>query len=272
MARAPARVRVSAVGGPAKVSFDADLNACAALVERGDPLRFRCAMAAPVAARRVLFPLYALNVEVSRAPWVTQETMIAEMRLQWWRDALEEIAGGGAVRRHEVVTPLAAVLSPDHARLLDATIAARRWDIYREPFEDEAHFAHYIDQTSGHLMWIAASTLGHAEETTVRRAAYASGIAAWLRAIPELEAAKRVPLLDGTADGVRNLATIALSRLRQARRARATVSPPARPALLPAAAAGPVLKAASGDPSRVADGTLPEPALGFTLRAATGRW
>ena len=35
-------------------------------------------MAAPVAARRVLFPLYAFNVEVARAPWVTQEAMIAE--------------------------------------------------------------------------------------------------------------------------------------------------------------------------------------------------
>ncbi|MDF1726920.1 MAG: phytoene synthase, partial [Sulfitobacter sp.] len=32
------------------MSFDDDLNACAALVERGDPLRFRAAMAAPVAA------------------------------------------------------------------------------------------------------------------------------------------------------------------------------------------------------------------------------
>ena len=70
------------------------LNACAAIVERGDPERFMAAMAAPVEARRVLFPLYAFNVEVARAPWVTEEPMIAEMRLQWWRDALEEIAHG----------------------------------------------------------------------------------------------------------------------------------------------------------------------------------
>jgi phytoene synthase len=42
------------------------LNACAALVERSDPDRFRATMAAPVAARRVLFPIYAFNVEVTR--------------------------------------------------------------------------------------------------------------------------------------------------------------------------------------------------------------
>ncbi|MCB1311397.1 MAG: squalene/phytoene synthase family protein, partial [Sedimentitalea sp.] len=70
------------------MSLGADLDACAGLVQRGDLERFMATMAAPVAARRVLFPLYAFNLEVARAPWVTQEPVIAEMRLQWWRDAL----------------------------------------------------------------------------------------------------------------------------------------------------------------------------------------
>ena len=73
--------------------------ACAGLVERGDPDRFLAVMAAPPAARARLFPLYAFNLEVARAPWVTQEPMIAEMRLQWWRDAVEMLAGDGPVAR-----------------------------------------------------------------------------------------------------------------------------------------------------------------------------
>ena len=140
------------------MSFSAELNACAALVERADPDRFLAAMAAPVAARRVLFPLYALNIEVARAPWVTEEAMIAEMRLQWWRDALAEIAAGGQVRRHEVVTPLAEVLSPERAAQMDEMIAVRRWDIYRDAFEDVAHFERYIDQSAGTLLWAAATS------------------------------------------------------------------------------------------------------------------
>jgi phytoene/squalene synthetase len=68
------------------------LEACAALVERSDPDRFRVAMAAPPAAREVLFPLYAFNLEVARAPWATREPMLAEMRLQWWRDQVEAAA------------------------------------------------------------------------------------------------------------------------------------------------------------------------------------
>ena len=76
------------------MALDDDIAACARLVARGDLPRFRATMAAPVELRRMLFPLYAFNLEVARAPWVTAEPMIALMRLQWWRDALGEIGGG----------------------------------------------------------------------------------------------------------------------------------------------------------------------------------
>ena len=256
------------------MTWSDDLNACAGIVERGDPLRFRTAMMAPVAQRGALFALYAFNVEVSRAPWVTQESMIAEMRLQWWRDVLEEIAEGGPVRRHEVATPLAEVLSPAQAKVLDELVAARRWDIYRDPFEDAADLARYIDQTAGHLMWVAASLLGKAEEATVRRAGFAAGIGTWLRAIPALEAAGRVPLLDGTPNGVAALAGEGLTALADARGGRAAVARAATPALLLATAAQPALQAAQRTPQAVVEDALPLPetGLGFTLRAATGRW
>jgi phytoene synthase len=112
------------------------LQACADLVARGDPDRFRAAMATPPEARAVLFPLYAFNLEVSRAPWVTEEPMIAEMRLQFWRDVAEEIGQGARPRAHEVCAPLAAVVRAEDGALLDGLVAARRWDIYKDAFED----------------------------------------------------------------------------------------------------------------------------------------
>ncbi|MBK0329420.1 squalene/phytoene synthase family protein [Rhodobacteraceae bacterium F11138] len=258
------------------MKFDADLTACAELVRRADPDRFMAAMAAPPPARRVLFPVYALNVEVARAPWVTQETMIAEMRLQWWRDALGEIAIGKQVRRHEVVTPLASILNPELAAQADEMIAVRRWDIYRDPFEDEAHFHRYIDQSAGTLMCLAACGLGQADTGVVRDFAFAAGIAGWLRAIPDLEARKRVPLLDGTPDGVRALAQLGLDKLAQARARRGAVSPQAAPALLAGWQAETVLKQALQDPGRVSAGNLgtseARKRLGLMLRSATGRW
>ena len=255
------------------MEFDADLIACAGIVERADTLRFRATMAAPLEARRVLFPLYAFNIEVARAPWVTQEAMIAEMRLQWWRDVCEEIAKGEPVRRHEVATPLAAAITTDDARLLDGLVAARRWDIYRDPFEDAAHFDAYIDQTAGNLMWVAARRLGQADERTVRDAAYGAGVAAWLVAIPRLVELGRVPLLDGTEEGVAKLADQALKRLHRARRNRDRVSKASRPAMFSVAASDRVLQSAIARPSRVREAVLP-PLDRFALswRAVSGRW
>ncbi|MDW4497564.1 squalene/phytoene synthase family protein [Sulfitobacter sp. D35] len=258
------------------MTLSTDVLACARIVESADPHRFRAAMVAPLAARTVLFPLYAFNVEVSRAPWVTQEPMIAEMRLQWWRDVADEIGQGGPVRRHEVATPLAEVIAPDRAHLLDALVAARSWDIHRDPFEDHDHLATYIDATAGNLVWAAASALGPADEHTVRDAACAAGIAAWLCAVAELEARGRIPLVDGTPEGVRRLARSALDRLARARRNRGTVSRAARPALNSVAGTTRILRAAARDPARVADGRLTSDAAlaGFSLalRTATGLW
>ena len=133
-----------------------DIAACAEIVRRADPERFRAVMAAPVAARERLFPIYAFNVEVARAPWVTAEPLIAEMRLQWWRDALAEIAAGGPVRRHEVATPLAQAIRAGDVVLLDALVEARRWDIHRDPFADMQAFRAHIAATSGNLLLVAA--------------------------------------------------------------------------------------------------------------------
>lgn len=251
-------------------------EACAALVERGDPDRFIAIMAAPVAARRVLFPIAAFNVEVSRAPWVTEEPMIAEMRLQWWRDALEEIADGKLVRRHEVVTPLAEVITPKQASRLDRLVAMRRWDIYKEPFEDAGHFETYLDATAADLMVVSAQALGDASAEVVRGFGWGAGLANWLRAVPELQARGRVPMVDGRPEAVKLLAARGIALIQEARARRAAVSVPARAALLTGWKAETVLRKAASNPAAVLAGALdPSPArakLSLMVKAATGRW
>ena len=185
--------RIRSHGWGDSLSVSDDLMSCAGIVQKGDPDRFTAVLAARPAARDVLLPIYAFNVEVARAPWVTQESMIAEMRLQWWRDALEEIAAGGRVRKHEVVDALADAITAEDAQLLDGLVAARRWDIFSDSFEDADHLVEYLDATAGHLMWVAARRLGHAPEQVVRDFAYASGVAGWLQAAAELESRGRRP-------------------------------------------------------------------------------
>lgn len=256
--------------------FDADLVACADIVRRGDPSRFHATMAAPVAARRALFPIYAFNIEVARAPWVTQEPMLAEMRLQWWRDALEQIRSGEGARRHEVVMPLARVLDDSAITCLDALIAARRCDTARAPFETDDDLRAYLAATSGNLMQVAARALGPAPEDVVQNAGLALGVANWFRAIPRLEAAGCRPLPDGRPEALRGWARDGLASLARARAARSQVSRAAGAALLPLWEAGPILRAALRDPRKVGKGTLePAPARSRAIllaRAMTGRW
>jgi hypothetical protein len=224
----------------------------------------------------VLFALYAFNIELARAPWASQEAMIAEMRVQWWRDIGAEIAEAKPVRRHFVATPLGRLLQPELAVQIDAMAEARRWHIYTDPFQDQAEFDAHIDATAGSLMWMAAASLGAADEDAVRDFAYGAGVAAWLKAIPELEKNKRVPLLDGTADGVRALAAGALERLRRARANGGKVSKEAGVALLAGWQAEALLKQAVREPHRVAEGELGQSEFrrraGLMWRAALGRW
>jgi phytoene/squalene synthetase len=255
--------------------------ACAALVERGDPDRFLAVMAAPVAARAPLFALYAFNLEVARAPWVTQEAMIAEMRLQWWRDTVAALAEPGPVRAHEVVAPLAEVVRGQRLPLavMDRMIEARRWDIYREPFQDRAAFDSYLEDTGAGLMWLAASALGAPPEAepAARAAGWAAGLAAFLRAVPELEARGRRPLVDGRAEeAVAGLARDGLARLAEAKRARGRVPPGAGAAFLSGWQTEALLRQVLADPRRVPEGTLGLSEFarrgGLAWAAITGRW
>jgi phytoene synthase len=131
---------------------------CAALVGRGDPDRFRATMAAPVWARELLFPIYAFNLEIARAPWLASEPLIAEMRLQWWREAVE----APLPRAHEVAGPLHQVIR-DAGLPVDVLlrlIDARRRDAWGEPFADTAALSAYIEETGAGVMWLAARALG----------------------------------------------------------------------------------------------------------------
>lgn len=241
------------------------LQACAALVERGDPDRFMATLAAPHAARAKLWPIYAFNLEIARAPWISTQPLIAEMRLQFWRDVLV----APKPPAHEVAGPLHAILSetPGLAALLDKVVAARRQDIARAPFAAPSDFDAYIEDTSATLLWAAALALGAkpTAETAFRALGWAGGLANYLRAVPALTARHVTPLYDPSPQALRLLAGAGLNHLSIARHQRATFGS-AAPAALAAWQAGPLLRQAYANPTRVAEGTL---ALSeFTKRGA----
>ena len=251
------------------------LAACAAIVQRADPDRFLATMAAPVLVRAKLFPLFAFNIEVARAPWATREPLIAQMRLQWWQDAVEEIAAGKTPRQHEVVGPLAKVMPGLPLAPFKALIAARQWDIHTEPFAELPEFLAHMDQTSGGLVWLAALALGAdpAQEALVRGIGVAAGIANWLTAAPELAARGRVPLVDDSEAALRDLAHYGLELLAAAKGADFG---PAFPALRTCWRTRALLTQVRDDPARVAAGSLGTAEIqrraSLIWRVVSGRW
>ncbi len=252
------------------------IDACADLVRRGDPDRFAAVMAAPVAARARLFPLYAWNLEVARAPWVTKEPLIAEMRLQWWRDVVEN-AASGAARAHEVAGPLHQVIRDWDLPLevMDRLIAARRWDVHTEPHEGADGLAAYLEDTGAGLMWLAARALGAPEsaEEPVRAYGWAAASAGYLRAVPELFARGRRPLPQGLA--ARDLADGGLRKLGQARAKRMLVPREVAPALLAGWQTEAVLKQARSVSTAQDAGFEPSEFSrrgGLLWQAVTARW
>ncbi|SFE13437.1 squalene/phytoene synthase family protein [Roseivivax sediminis] len=251
------------------MEFDDDLNACAAMVEEGDPDRFRAAMAVPVRARSVLFPLYAFNIEVSRAPWVTEEPLIAEMRLQWWIDALDEIGSGGVVRRHEVVTPLAHVLDAEGAEILTGAVEARRADASREDVTEIRDLDAYLAATGGGLLWTAARALGSDQEARARAAGLRGARANWLLGASALQRRGRRPFPQMEAEAIGRVA----ARWRDDRAGLGEAPSAAqRRAELAVWRADAVLREAAAAPRRVLEGTLGQavmrPRLSLALRAA----
>lgn len=78
------------------------------------------------ADRARLAALFAFQVELRRIPSLVSEPPLGEIRLQWWREALDELAAGKTARAHPVVRSLAttgAIGAASHdlaERLIDA--------------------------------------------------------------------------------------------------------------------------------------------------------
>lgn len=156
-----------------------DLSYCAGEVRRHDRDRFLTALFAPPERREALFALYAFNLEISKVREVVSEPTIGAIRLQWWRDAIDEIYRNGPVRRHGVSEPLADAIRQHHLTRahFDRLIDARAFDLDDEPPEDVAGLAGYAEATSSTLVWLALEALGTANSAAAGQAGRAIGVA-----------------------------------------------------------------------------------------------
>ena len=161
---------------------------CEQLVRDADKDRFLATLFAPARCRGPLAALYAFNVETARVREVIREPMAGEIRLQWWRQALENSGSGEAMG-----SPIASALLDTIARFdlpvapLVAMIEARAFDLYNDPMPTLAALEGYATATSSALIDLAARILGGPAidvASAVRDAGQAYAVTALLRAFP----------------------------------------------------------------------------------------
>ena len=134
------------------MSFRNYADYCAEQVRTYDYDRYFAAAFAPKDIRRGLFALYAFNLEVASARERVTEALLGEIRLQWWRDAVNEIYQGSA-REHAVVSELAAAIEKFSLPKVsfDRMIDGRMFDMDDEAPEDIKAFEKYVLATAGEL-------------------------------------------------------------------------------------------------------------------------
>lgn len=166
-----------------------DPTYCLEQLGRWDRDRYLAILASPNGLRAPFAVLAAFNLELARVSDSVSEQMLGLIRLQWWRDVLGEIAGGGMVRRHAVSTPLAEIVRQHHLPidLLEAMISARENDIDPEVAMSLDETEAYLDATAGNLIRLSLQVSGLAAgqgrvTEMARHAGIAYGLTGLIRA------------------------------------------------------------------------------------------
>lgn len=123
-------------------------------VRRLDPDRWLASrFIADRAKRADAIALLAFDAGLARAPRIASDPLIAQIRLTWWREAVDEIFEGQAPRRHPVVIALAAVFARHglERKRLEQMIEAR--------IEGPAEPVAWADATAGSVAVLTAAIL-----------------------------------------------------------------------------------------------------------------
>jgi 15-cis-phytoene synthase len=238
-------------------------NYCDDLVRAGDKDRYLSSLFAPDHLRPRLLSLYAFNIEIARIRETVSETMLGEIKLKWWHDAIEGLYAGTEMG-HPVIAALTPAIAeaglPKHAFI--NMIAARQFDLYDDPMPNLGALEGYLGETSSMLIQLAAMILAKDQAQALADlsglAGVAMGIAGLLRSLPltrargqcfiPKEMLERQGLSPAHLLAARNpeaLATVlaelrahAAKRLAEARAKSRSITPETVPAFLPASLTG----------------------------------
>jgi phytoene synthase len=152
--------------------------------------RYLSALLAPPAVRDDLVALAAFAGEIARIPAMVHEPMAGEIRLQWWRDALEAL-GRGEKSGHPVADAVGDAQTRHRlpTSLLHGIIDAHAIGLYEEPLTDDPALWSFLARTEGAMFALELRVLGRSDaiaEKAADDAGQAYGLARVLVELPAL--------------------------------------------------------------------------------------
>ncbi|PDT39834.1 MULTISPECIES: phytoene/squalene synthase family protein [Sinorhizobium] len=232
-----------------------------------------CLLASPE-KRHSLACLYAFNAEIARIRDLVHEPLPGEIRLQWWRDLLENHSGGEG---HPLAEALLASIAEHRlpVAVLQNMIDARIFDLYDDPMEDTTALEGYAGETASALIQLASLTLDPANAGMSAEAAGHAGVAQTIAGLLLLlpvhcrrgqvyfpadllraTGLDREMLLDGRDEvaigrAVRAFCGLGRDHLAKARKSLGSISPQNFSAFVPVALAEPVFERAEAAGARI---------------------
>jgi len=170
----------------------------ASCVKKGDYGRYLCTLFAPAGKRHVLFTLYAYYQELAYIPQTVTEPMMGYIRLQWWRETIEQIETR-RVEDHPLLEGLKTLVVsyPEMRDALLAMITAREQEIASEGFATMEALEVHLSATAAAVLQCAVDVIGDAD-AHVKEAYHSLGTAygfmRYIDAIPFQLAAGQMPV------------------------------------------------------------------------------
>lgn len=157
---------------------------CGSIVRAADRARYLAALLAPEQARPHLLALYAFDCEVMSIRAKVSEPMAGEIRLQWWRDTIDDICRG-KTSGHPTAAALGKAIAAGRLpqRALDALLNARIFDLYDDPPETMASLEAYFGETHGAIVQFACLILSGGKDPRSGEAAGHAGVALGLATV-----------------------------------------------------------------------------------------
>jgi phytoene synthase len=140
----------------------ADAAYSAKLVRETDRPRYYSALFAPERLRHDLFALYGLAAEIERVPDQVSEPTLGEMRLRWWRDALEHAVSRQGQGDSPAVRAAAATIAAHSLPIapFHSLIEARAADLYADAPATLGDVEGRLGETQSALFQLAAIAAG----------------------------------------------------------------------------------------------------------------